>query len=324
VHSTRHLALVHALAEHRNFGRAAVALRVSQPALTRSLKHLEDTLGVPLFDRAGVTPTIFGEIVLRHGRPVLAGFAELTREIALMKGLEIGSLAVAMGAYAADISGHEAAALLSRRHPNLSLDLRVTDWTRARDAVLAGDADLALADIRDVSENPDFVTDPVRSGAVTFFCRADHPLVRRTVAGLGDLMGYPWVGTSFPAGMSGSMPKEERPCGSIDRATGRFLPRILVESFASAKRIVRAGDALSAALPFQIEAEIASGDLVLLPNVLPFVGLNYGFITKRGRAMSPAAKAFMSAVREVERRISDRPGSANAARAASLVSSTTD
>src|SRR5271166_3533432 len=97
MHSARHFALVRALAEHRNFGRAAGALGVSQPSLTRSLKHLEDTLGVPLFDRAGVTPTIFGEIVLRHGRLVLSGFAELTREIALVKGLEIGSLVVAMG-----------------------------------------------------------------------------------------------------------------------------------------------------------------------------------------------------------------------------------
>jgi DNA-binding transcriptional LysR family regulator len=137
-------------------------------------------------------------------------------------------------------------------------------------------------------------------------------------------MGYPWVGPSFPMNMSGAMPKGERPCGSIDRATGLFLPRILVESFASAKRIVRAGDALSAAMAFQIEADIASGDLVLLPNVLPFVALNYGFIARQGRAVSPAAKAFMSAVREVERRISDRPGAANAGRAASLVSSTTD
>jgi len=60
-----------------------------------------------------------------------------------------------------------------------------------------------------------------------------------------------------------------------------------------------AGAALSAALPFQIEAETAAGALVLLPIELPVISLNYGFIARRGRALSPAAGAFMDLVRAV-------------------------
>ena len=52
MHSKRQLELVRALAEHRNFGHAANALGVSQPSLTRSLKHLEDRLGVLKWPRA--------------------------------------------------------------------------------------------------------------------------------------------------------------------------------------------------------------------------------------------------------------------------------
>ena len=81
-YSIRQFELVKALATYRHFGRAAAALRISQPAVTRSLKHLEDLLGVPLFDRQGVTPTaVFGELVLSHGEPVIKGFADLMREI---------------------------------------------------------------------------------------------------------------------------------------------------------------------------------------------------------------------------------------------------
>ncbi len=62
-----------------------MALGVSRPALTRSLKQLEAELGVALFDRQGVTPTLFGEIVLRHGGRAVADFNELTRELALAR-----------------------------------------------------------------------------------------------------------------------------------------------------------------------------------------------------------------------------------------------
>ena len=102
-----------------------------------------------------------------------------------------------MGPYPADISGYKAAALLSRRYPNLSLDLRVVDWPRAKESVLRGTADLAFADIREAAENSDFVCQPVRSGAVTFFCRAQHPLAAQRSVEMD--------GPSFPASVSGAM-----------------------------------------------------------------------------------------------------------------------
>jgi DNA-binding transcriptional LysR family regulator len=117
MHSVRQFELVKALATHRHFGRAAAALRVSQPALTRSLKHLEDLLGVSLFDRQGVAPTVFGELVLSHGEPVIKGFADLMREIDLAKGLEIGEFSVSAGPYPAEISGQRAMGCFPRSIP---------------------------------------------------------------------------------------------------------------------------------------------------------------------------------------------------------------
>jgi DNA-binding transcriptional LysR family regulator len=90
--------------------------------LTRSLKHLEDVLGVPLFDRQGVTPTVFGELMLNHGEPVIKGFADLLREIDLAKGLEIGEFSVSAGPYPADISGQRAIGMLSAQHPRLAVE----------------------------------------------------------------------------------------------------------------------------------------------------------------------------------------------------------
>jgi DNA-binding transcriptional LysR family regulator len=167
--------------------------------------------------------------------------------------------------------------------------------------VLAGEADLGFGDIRPATENPDFVVERVRAGPTTSFCASDHPLAGRASVDFQELIKYPWTGPSFAPATGAGMPRDELPCGAFHRETGRFHPRIMVESFASAKQIVLAGAALSAGFPFQIERELASGDLVLMPAQFPFLTIDYGFILKRGRALSPAATAFMDLAREVER-----------------------
>src|ERR1700751_3695517 len=62
-----------ALAEHLHFGRAAAALYVSQPALTKQIRKIEDTLGGPLFLRKPrhLTLTRAGEVLVEHARLLL-------------------------------------------------------------------------------------------------------------------------------------------------------------------------------------------------------------------------------------------------------------
>ena len=92
----RHLLL---LVEYAHFGRAAAALNISQPALTKSIQALEAELGVMLLDRkrGAVVLTAFGELVVQRSRALLNAEEDLLREITLLAGLEIGSLRVALG-----------------------------------------------------------------------------------------------------------------------------------------------------------------------------------------------------------------------------------
>ncbi len=48
------------------------------------------------------------------------------------------------------------------------------------------------------------------------------------------------------------------------------------------------------------EAETASGEIVILPPVTPFIAINYGFILKRGRMIAPATRTFMKTLRKIE------------------------
>ena len=93
---TRQWVLLALLDQHRNLGRAAAAMNISQPAATKLLQQLEETFAVPLFKRVarGMTPTPYGEALVRHARWVLTDFGVVCEELeALRSGLS-GSLRI--------------------------------------------------------------------------------------------------------------------------------------------------------------------------------------------------------------------------------------
>jgi DNA-binding transcriptional LysR family regulator len=66
---TRQLLHFLAAVKHGSFHKAAEALNVSQPALTKSIRRLETTLGLTLFERhaRGISPTPYGDALASHG-----------------------------------------------------------------------------------------------------------------------------------------------------------------------------------------------------------------------------------------------------------------
>ena len=72
-----------ALGEERNFARAARTLRLTQPALSRSIQDLERRTGIKLFDRnkGRVEPTDLGRIFLAHARELMGRAEALDREV---------------------------------------------------------------------------------------------------------------------------------------------------------------------------------------------------------------------------------------------------
>ena len=96
---------------------------------------------------------------------------------------------------------------------------------------------------------------------------------------------------------------DEKRFAVFDTGRNRLHPRALVGSFAAAKHVVLGGHVLSVAIHSQIARELSEGVFVRLPFEAPWLSINYGFITKRGRTSSPAAKAFMAIVRSIESEI---------------------
>jgi DNA-binding transcriptional LysR family regulator len=298
--------LSHALAvwRHGSFRRAAAEQNLSQPALSRSIHNLEESLGVLLFDRqtSEVTPTLFGEAVLRRAETILGEATELEREIRLMRGLEIGTLSVAMGVYPAELSGNRALSELLRAHPSLHLRSQLRHWRDVERAVRDRQVDIGFGEISHLMDAPDLRLEPIGRHELLFFCRAGHPLLAVDALTVEALDAYPFAGVPIPSRVAHLFPRNCR----IDDITGDLIPPILLEDLTAARIVVSRTDAFGLASPLQLEPWLRSGELAAVPFRAPWLRLDYGFIFLASRTLSPAAETFTELVRRIEREVEPR------------------
>src|SRR5512138_363977 len=118
---------------------AARALRTSHPALTKSMRLLEDELHVRLVERTtrGVTLTRAGRVFIGRARAIQAEVRKAEEELADVAGERSGSVAVGIAPVAALMLGPEAFAGFLRQHPRATL--RIVDGTAAALAPLVRD-----------------------------------------------------------------------------------------------------------------------------------------------------------------------------------------
>lgn len=140
----RHFVLV---AEHGAFTAAARHAHVSQPALTSSIKRLEQQLDARLFDRGrhGATLTAHGHALLPHARAAIVAVAEGQRAVAALERLDAGEVRIGGGQTACTYLLPPLLSAFRRKHPRVSLKLRELPEEHAVDAFEAGELDLVVA-----------------------------------------------------------------------------------------------------------------------------------------------------------------------------------
>ncbi|MDB6444401.1 DNA-binding transcriptional regulator, LysR family [Pseudomonas sp. NFACC32-1] len=121
------LAIFAAVAQERSFTRAAAKLGLSQPALSRAMRQLEQRLGVRLLSRTtrSVAPTEAGEHLLRVVAP---RFEEIDNEMAMLseyRDKPAGKLRITAGEHSAIKVLQPALARLLPDHPDLSIEIIV-------------------------------------------------------------------------------------------------------------------------------------------------------------------------------------------------------
>lgn len=280
--SLRQMKVFLAVARDRNFSRAGGRVGLSQPAVSRAIRELEEQLGLRLLDRTT------REVELTEAGVKLSGALERLideLESALLEARSAGEqhrgkvrVASAPTTSAALMPGYISAA--ARRYPGITLMMRDQSQQLVLDSVRGGEVDFGLA--VEPQQAEDLHAHKIMDDSFQLVCRADHPLARRARPLWTALAGERLVLLDYSSG--------SRPL--IDQAlAGRGVACEVVQEvghLATAFRMVEAGIGISV-VPALFLPQPQSG-LVALP-LTPRVARGIVLLRRRNRSLSPAAEA---------------------------------
>jgi DNA-binding transcriptional LysR family regulator len=183
-----------AVAEERNFTRAAERVHISQSGVSAQIRQLERELGAELFDRSGrtATLTVAGKAALEHARAALAAARAVDQAVGEVSNLIRGRLTVGMVIGCTITPLFDALASFRGAHPGVEISLLEDNSDRLVEGVRAGAVDIAL--VGTATATPDGLEAlTIVSERLVVAVPAGHPLAERHPVGLRDLVSYPLV-----------------------------------------------------------------------------------------------------------------------------------
>ena len=186
------------LASTGSFSKSAQALHLTQPALSRSVRALEEELGVPLIDRVGrrneLTP--FGQGVLQRARQLVLDADELHDSGRQMSQAQGGELRVGMGSGPGAMLMTPLLMHMATQHPKVRVVVARGHTDLLLQALRARSLDALVVDALSLEPAADLKLDTVREMRGVFMCRPGHPLTRkRQGVRFADVQRYPVAST---------------------------------------------------------------------------------------------------------------------------------
>ena len=281
-----------ALAGSGSFSRSAEALFLTQPALSRSIRALEEEMGQPLFDRIGrrseLTP--FGREVLERARLIVFEVDELAASGSQMREGRAGSLRVGMGSGPGAMLMTPLLREMAQRHPAMHLTISRGSTDRLVQGLRERTLDALVIDARSLSPAPDLRVATLSEMRGVFMCRKGHPLLREKGAlRFAAVRRFPIASTPLSDEVARVLVERYGP-----QAHPAECVTLRCEEIASLVEVVRASDAVLLAI------RASAPDLVEL-QLKPALAskARFGLVTLAGRAEPPS----LSILRELAQRL---------------------
>ncbi len=279
----------------------AERLHISQPAVSKHIRELEEELGTPLFDRhpRGVTLTAGGEVVLHHARRMLALQQAARDELAALRGVRSGRLAIGAST---TIGSYLLPGLLQdfhHAHPGIRVSLVVANTRDIQSQLLDYALDLGLTEgfvEPGAFDARTFARDQLLPVASPAFAAAHRIDSARELTALPCILREPGSGTR----------------AVVERAFARqdLRPEVLMSlgSTEAIKRTVAAGLGYAVISKLAVATELAEGRLVRLPVPELAIARPLHRIRVQSRSAPPALAAFVALLDQTEPTSPAAPG----------------
>ena len=296
------LRAVDAIATHGSLLKASAALGLSQPALTKSLKELEEVLQLRLFERhpRGVHTTEAGAVFVLSTRRVLAELRRLDEELDLLSAPGGGMLA--LGALPVAAAGVLPGALTRMKevHPGIRVRLQQGRTEDLLPMLAAGEIDLIVGRLYQPPVPDGFEREPLWIEPISILARPGHPLFAAPQITPDELRRYDLV-----------LP-------TITQRVGQEIEGLLVSlglatdspmrssSYGFIREMLHGTDMLSAMPRLMMVGDLIRGTLRVVPLPITAPDRPAGLIVPRARPLPPAGRAFVACLRAYVAELAER------------------
>ena len=293
-----------AVIEEGSLAKAAERLKLTQPALTKSVRRLEEQLNVQLFERKsrGMKPTCYAESLKRYAKATSISMAEAEREISAMRRGTEGTLTIAGPPLIMANLLPPVLVQLSEERPKLQI--RVA--SRNRDLVagiLDGKFNIGVAMLYEESPKRGLTKQWLFDDRLVLAMRPDHPLARRRKINANDLVDRKWIFAE-----SDSLSQKRVQIYFQQEGFSLPAPRIESQNPGVTKSILMSSDYVAMIARLGVEKEINNGTLKCVDIDSPLMMRPVGVLQREGEPLSPAANSFVQLLQEAckARKISNK------------------
>ncbi len=281
------LRVFQAVADTGSFTRAADQVHLTQPGISKHIKHMEEYLGVPLFDRLGrkIALTQPGKILLEATREIMALVDTAEERIHDLSGMRAGRLRLGASFPIALYILPGVLAAYRKRYSAVELTLQIATSESIEDEVLANRLDIGL--VSSEVRNTRLLARQFMSDELVVIVPPTHNWAKRRRIKARDLLGETYIVAARGAGARAIV--EERL-----QAKGIVLQNVLdFVNPEGVKHAVEAGLGVSLQPGSVVQREIAAGSLRALRLTDMNTKIGYIFICRKGKYLSNADRAFL-------------------------------
>lgn len=292
----RHLAQLSIIIEAGSFQAAADRIGLSQPALSRNMKTLEDRIRAPVFDRSSrqAVPTDLGLKLAQSGLAIRVAEEQAGNYSELVTDGAAGTLRIGAPPI---IAGHFLTSRISNfisERPNCRVDLRVGLVHELRAMLERAQIDIVIGPRALTDRVTEFVFLPLVDDRVGILCHDGHPLLKQKSISPEDLQNQRWVAHS-----RGSMLRLQTEAALIAMGLEKIDIAVETDSIRSVLEIVGSTSLISS-MPRETTGPYLASNLAFVNLDHPQFHRPIGVIHRKNEPMNRLAIEFVEVWLNIE------------------------